>query len=555
MKKINSVLVILFLVCVTISAQNVVPETLKNGIVPSRYNRNALTVVILDNNGSYINDIKKAAGTVQIPEKFDDNNLTLRYFSAPSTSDQIRQGIENLKLPNHVLAKWFSRDVNTGKFDMSLIGKRGMYNATTEDMIKASASKIGLDKIKDAGRALVNNSYIEVLDIRNVMSMEEYYNKVDASARKSAAENHTEFVPVKRNQNGWTGEVFSFLYKIDSNAVDSLYDKMWIYDDDDISTQNAKKALFDKATFRVSFVMMEKADASAVQYNPGQTLSPKVQLTRAELFAKLNNSALQNSLFVHETKYEAFRVKTSVYAIAPVRAKVGTKEGLSIDQRYFVFENIQNSKGETFSKRRGVVRVEKVANNSTVATVNSAILSDFYQTAGRKLEPGMTMQQRNDLGLGVSFGTTLSGEMGGFYGKVEKTVGLTPQFKVFLVGSIENKDSSVISYQYLRYKIGISKGFYFARNFSIAPFIAYGIEDATWTISSTDKNISTAYYNAGVYATINILHNVQLVGTANYYILSGNAYDDKIKDLGFVYDKRFANRKGLSLDLGLRIEL
>ncbi len=542
-------------VSLCITAQNIIPETLKNGIVPSRYNRNALTVLILDNNGNCISDIKKAAETLQIPEKFDDNNLTIRYFSAPSTRDQIKQSIDNLKLSNQILAQWFSRDIKTGKFNMSLIAKRGMYNATADDMIKASTSKLGLEKIKDAGRALVNNSYIQILDIRNVISMEEYYNKVDASARKSAAEKGTEFVPVNRTQNGWIGEVFSFLYKIDSNAVDSLYNKMWIYEDDDLFTQNAKKALFDKATFGVSFVMMEKADASAIQYNPGQTLSSKVQLTRAELFAKLNNSAFQNSLFLHETNLEAFRVKTSVYAISPIRAKIGTKEGLSIDQRYFVFENFQNKKGETRYKRRGVVRAEKVANNSTVAIINSVILSDFYQTAGRKLEPGMTMQQRNDIGLGITFGKTLNGEMGGFNGKVEKTVGFTPQLKVFLAGSIESKDSSTISFQYLRYQIGVSKGFYFARNFSIAAFFGYGIEKATWTINSTDKNMSTAFYNAGAYATINILNNVQIVGTANYYILSGNAYDDKVKDLGIAYDKRFVKRKGLSLDIGLRIEL
>ncbi|MFA6580428.1 MAG: hypothetical protein WCS79_01345 [Paludibacter sp.] len=583
MKKITSIFVSLLFTTSCVLAQGVVPETLKNGLVPSTYNRNALTVIVLDNNGKYMPDIKNACGSLVIPGKYDDNDLNIRYLPASSNPDQILQAIENYKLPNKILAKWFSQQPN-GEFDMSLIATRGLYNATAGDMKIASASKTGLNKIKDAGKALVNNSYIQVLDIRNVMSMQEYYDQQDAANRKSAAAAGTVFKPVERTQNGWKGDVVSYLYKINPNAVDTLFDKMWIYEDDNDAVRNEKKYLFENASFGFSFVMTATAVADGTQYNPGQTLAPKVQLTKEQLFAKLLNMSLDVTLLALETKYEPFRVKTSVYAVHPVRAKIGTKEGLSVDQRYFILENEQNNKGEVVSKQKAVVRVSKVAVNSVVAGTASVELSKFYQTAGKRIEPGMTMQQRNDFGLGLSLGGgSLTGGMGGFYMKAEENlavltrqvagpknpIGVT-QLKIFGSYAFDGGNYSnyynVGDFTFGRYQVGLSKGFYFMRAFSLAPFLAYGVEKATWTNSSTDYNISTAFLNIGAYATINIRHNIQLVGTANYYILVGNAYSE-IKnsdntttstDLGFMYDDSysgFAGRSGLAIDLGLRIEL
>ncbi|MFZ4798396.1 MAG: hypothetical protein ACOYMA_12945 [Bacteroidia bacterium] len=556
MKKINSLFVLLFLSFVGINAQNVATETLKTPLVPSKYNRNALTVVILDNNGSHIREIKRASDFIAIPEKYDDNNLDVRVIQSESNKDMILQNIDYLKLSNQILAKSFSRK-STGEFDMTLIGKRGMYNATGDDMIKASASKKGLENIKDAGKALVNNSYIQVLDIRNVISMEEYYNKQDAINLKNSKTYGTQFKPVERTKNGWKGEVVSYLYKIDSNAVDTLYDKMWIYNDDNYANKISKKELFDKSKFGFSFVMTVTADADGTQYNPGQLLAPKVQLTNDELFVKLTQSALVNSLFVLDTKYEPFRVKTSVYAINPVRSKIGTKEGLFIDQRFFILENVGNSKGEIVSKRKAVVRVSKIANNSQISTANDLNMSDFYQTAGRSIEKGMTMQQRNDKGFGVSVGSTMIGGMGGITAKVEKNSGLSPQLKAFIAGAIDAKQYDGYNYAFLRYQVGVSQGFYFARNFSVAPFIAYGVEGAP---EDETLSLNTRFINFGAYATINILHNCQLVGTANYYLLSGNAYyyDSESKessDAGLKYNEFFVGRSGLAIELSLRIEL
>jgi hypothetical protein len=574
MKKINYYLFLILFISQSVFAQKTVPESLKQGLVPSRYNRNALTVIILDNNGSYILDIKNAIPTIVIPEKYDNNTVKTTFFKAESNSNEILNGINNSKLGNQILAKWFSRSA-TGEFDMTLIAQRGMYNATADDMIKASATKLGMAKIQDAGRSLVENSYIEVIDIRNVLSMQEYYDKQDAANRKYAASMGTTFKPVERTRNGWKGEVASYLYKIDPSVVDTLYEKMWIYNDDSKVVKGNKKSLFDNATFNFKFVMSANSDAEATQLNPGQTLSSKTQLTREELFSKLVNTAVLQTLYGVETKYEPFRVKTSVFQVHPIRAKIGTKEGLGVDQRYFVLENQQNKSGETVSLRQGVVYVRKVENNSTIATTTQNGLSTFYQTAGKRIEQGMTMQQRNDAGLGLSAGFgSLTGGMGGVYLKAEENIATVThlagaknaikitQLKAFFTYAFDagNYLNSYHfgDYSFARMQVGLSKGFYFLRNFSIAPFIAYGVEGASITGSTDDTTLNTAFLNVGGYATINILYNLQLVGTVNYYTPFGNAFlkvDDNSTDLNRMYYYYFSDRKGLAIELGLRFEL
>lgn len=554
--------------CFGTYAQSVSSEGAKKNFVASKYDRNSLSVLVLDNSDKYITEVKQAAGHLSVPEKYDFNPVNQTVIASESKREAIQLAINDMKVTNGVLAGWLNRNKN-GEFDVKVIGERAMYNAKSEDMMKASTSKLGLEKIKQEGLGLIKNSHILVLDIRNVLTMKEVYDAQDEARRAVAAKTGKEFVPVERVMNGWQGEVVSYLYKIKATAVDTVINELWVdkFDANDPSKSN-KKALFDNSTFGIEYCLKgAKADAIGTQFNPGQALAPKVQATKDELFVQLVNSAISNSLYEIETDYEAFRVKSPVFDVSPIRAKVGTKEGLFVDQRFFVMENVQNDNGETVSKRRGVVRVGKVANNSMIANKDTVILSKFYQTAGGSVETGMLLHQRNDKGLGVSFGYTVGG-MGGLYVKGEENLATLarmipgvpknllsiPQLKAFVSYGLDaattegETDCTIARLQY-----GLSKGFYFGRNFSFALFASYGAETATDT-ENEDAQVSTAFVNTGSYLTMNLKHNVQLVGAVNYISLIGNAYNKDGDDYGDTYDKFFKDRKGLSMELGLRIE-
>jgi len=546
--------------------------------VPEQYNRSALTYMLLDNGGKYSSDLKQAIEKVNIPEKFDDNNLSTRYFSSSESPKTIKSTIINNHYPNDIVAKWFDRK-DDGTLDMTIIHKRGQYNATDQDALKAQASKLGMAKLKDAGQALVNNSHILVLSYKNIITMKEHYDKVDKRRRAIANKTKKKFKPVKRIKNGFMGDVTAYLYKIDFNdsIYGVLYDQLWIYDDDDAATKQKKKELFDKTQFPLKFVMKVNGKADGSQYNPGQILAPKVQKTRDELFQQLVSTGGESAIFMIERKYEPFRVKVPVYTRKPIGAKVGLKEGLKFDQRYFVLEYRMNDKNEMITKRRAVVRSKSVIDNRKMATGHSTETSKFYQVAGRRVDEGMLMQQRNDFGIGLSLGYA-SGEIGGITGKAEYNVSTLlwtftgkliriKQLKLFAEFGSETKEYNTPilvgaeDISFTRYDVGISKGYYFARNFSLTLFGAYGMEAAShddFIVNGEETDLSTIYLNFGASLTANLTYNVQLFGTLNMYSV-GDILDDDGNTLTLsgndaTYTDIFQNREGASFSVGLRLE-
>ncbi len=582
MKKVT-IIFIYALALVTASAQNTQSEGSKTGGVSTSYDRNAVTVIVLDNHTKYISDLKQASAGIIIPSKYDDNLIGTRYVSAKADNKAIRKVLQQKKIPNDILTKWFSRN-ESGKFDMSVIHDRGMYNATDDEVKKASGSKIGLAKLKDAGEILINHSYILVMEFNNIQTMEQKYNKRDAAKKALSEKLGTEYEPVNRRKNGWVGDVKAYLYRLSFNdsIMNIFYNDLWIYDDDDEATIAAKKAKFDEMVFPLSFVMEANGKADGSQYNVGEILAPPTQLTRDELFQKMIHTGMSSVLFNIERKVEEFKVKTPLYGTHPLRAKVGKKEGLKADHRYFVLEFEQNRKGETVAKRKGVVRAKKVVNNTKVATGSSKLYTTFYQTAGHSLMEGMLLTQSSDFGIGASGGFTLLGKMGGVYVKGEVNVSILAgifggldlglnQVKIYGVGAFQTKEYSLLGsgtkydMNFTRFHVGISKGWYFAHSFSIAPFVGYGIEQGTntdWIDDNSfedDQFIGTQFLAYGAYLTINITHCMQAVGTLNMYSPIGYAYnkdDESWTNNGaeLKYSDVFDKRKGMSIDVGLRIE-
>jgi hypothetical protein len=361
---------------------------------------------------------------------------------------------------------------------------------------------------------------------------------------------------------------------------------MWIYDDDDEATIAAKKEKFEKSIFPITFIMSADGTADGSQYNEGEILAPPTQLTRDELFQKMINSGMNSILFDVERKVEEFRVKTPLYGTKPLRAKVGKKEGLKSEQRFFVYEFEQKRNGKTKANRKGVIRVKSAVDNRKVATGESQLYTTFYQTAGFGLMDGMFLQQRNDFGIGVSAGIAI-GEIGGGFIKGEANLGLlagrflgtdigATQLKLYAGIGFDADQYSLPSlplgfgdgyggtydFSFTRFQVGLSKGWYFAHIFSFAPFVGYASESGTsndWVDSNSDiedgQMISTDFLHYGAYATMNISHWMQIVGAVNMYSVLGSAYDmDREEIDGSTYNEIFVDRSGMSLELGLRIE-
>ena len=546
------------------------------------YNRNSLTMFLVEG-GRYSSELKSAMSSVVVPEKFDDNMLSKRILPPLSSSDAVKVKLESMNVPKEIFEKWFSRN-SDGRFSMSVIHERGLYNATDADVLEASASKLGLAKLQDAGEKLIRQSYVMVICFGEIKTMEQIYNEQDANRRQTAQALGIEFIPTVRIKSGYRAEVSGFLFKLAnvSETMNDFYSNMWIFDDDSQSVMAEKRRKFDSTPFNLAYVTSVTTTVEATEPNMG---APSAQ---SVMIRKLLNNSVDGLVSAFENKIEEWKVRTALYSTFPLRAKIGTKENLQVEDRYFVYEYRMDRHGQVTPKRRGVIRAKKVVNNSHVAEGSSDeklrnITSKFYQVAGHKLEPGMFLEQSNDMGCGVTFGVS-AGSLGGFYINGEyllgQYIGLT-QFKFFMGGHIGGNTYDLTkcgkfgttskfkeaSFAFYGGEIGFSKGFFVMRNLSLSGHFGLAMEwaDALESEVKKDRKIEGSLINAtfglvGAQAAINIRYNCQLVGGVNYYAELGNAKlssgveDEDTKDLGVTYSEIFEGRAGANLNFGLRIQ-
>jgi len=537
------------------------------------YNRNSLTILLVEG-GKYSSELKNAMNTVVVPEKFDNNMLDKRIMPELPNSEAVRKQLETMKVPNDIISKWFSRSDN-GKFDMSVVYNRGLYNASDADVIRASAAKLGMAKLKDAGEKLIKQSYVMVLCFGTIKTMDQIYDEMDAARRKTAKAQNKEFKPVARTKNGYRGEVAGFLYRLSDvpQAMDNFYSNMWIYDEDAPDVVAAKRQMFDTTSFKLVKVTQTTTTYEASQYNTGE------QKSKSELFSMLVNGSVHNLVKSFENSVEEWKVRTALYSVFPLRAKIGTKENLTVEDRYFVYEFRMNQNNQVYADRRGVVRAKKVVNNSQMAQGNTnenlkQTTSKFYQIAGHKLEPGMFLEQSNDMGIGVTIGGA-GGSLGGAYinieGLVGQYVGIT-QLKFFLGGHFglnsyeHNMWHDDANFMFYGGELGLSKGFFIMRNVSVSGQAGIAME---WG-DALKSEIKEKYLNdclvqglfgfAGAQLAVNIRYDIQLVGGLNYYAEMGNASltkdaeESDSKDLGIKYSELFDGRAGTNINLGVRIQ-
>jgi hypothetical protein len=559
-------------------SQNIIQAggKVKKPQLDSEYDRNSLTYLLLDFGDNGFNDIlKKSFKSIKVNDKFDDNTIERQFLQPPikreeilktqffnptihnSITDKIASELVKGKYTNDVIAKWFSRKPD-GSFGVELLQERGLYNSTDADVKAANSSKLGMAKLMDSGEKLLNKSYLVVFDASDLISKEEYYNRQDKNSK----------TPVKRDRNGFLATINAYIFKIDFN--DSINAVFWqqLWADKTDPGLNSKKVAFDNFSFPVKYISRLTTSSEASQYNPEESAAPKIQKTKDELMTELLSTSVNNAILVLERSLEAFRVKTSLYATKPPRAKIGSKENLKIDQRYFVYEMRLGSKGEVKTHRQGVIRAtNKITDNRNIAT-GKTVPSVFYQVAGKRLDEGMLLQQRNDLGLALGIGYS-SGGVGGLTGKLDINISsffkkkVPSMIKLFLEGGYEPKDIHLIidssneDYNDLfRFGLGLGKEFCLLRNFRIQPFASLGLEELS-DKNNSKKSLSSLYEHGGIMAGINILHNLQLVGSYNYYFMKGKITDqDKVDYTIDGYSKwgDAFNRGGTAYDLGLRIE-
>jgi len=571
MKKQLTLVLILIFPFLSIS-QNIEESAKKaKSYVSSEYDRNAVTFIGLDFNENLSADVYKKISELKVPDKYYDNtidgNILKPGVSRESVSNQytgldenkIPQWLNDNKVGQKILSDWFNRQTD-GSFNVETLKERGLFNANDNDFMVASASKRGESSLMDMGMQLVDQSYVLVFDYTDIMTMNQYYDKNEVPADK-------------RTMNGFRTSLNTYLFKLNFNdsVAATFFQNYWFGAND--SNAAGKKEAFENASFPFVFVSKQHNDISSTQYNEGQTLAPKVQKTKDQLLEQLASSSLEAVMTDVENQKQEFRVKAMVSSVHPIAAKIGKKEGLKFDQRYFVLENRQRNNGTLYTKRIAVVKSMSVVNNMSVTT-GQTNASTFYQIAGGGVDNyGMFLEQHNDVGLNLALGYSMTG-LTGYTGRAEYYIskafggmvkpgksgkGLT-SWKIYVEGGYDLQNDYTVevsdftdNFTFMRVSGGLAKDFYPISFLHWGPFIGYGVEEISWE-SEDNVSVSSDFIEAGVRVGVNLAHNIQLIGSATYYSLISSELKDS--DSGeteeFEYKDYFEDRMGLSLNVGIR---
>lgn len=566
---------LILLLCVFVCTHNLFSQDIlesakkSKNFVSSEYNRNSISLLGVDFKENLSTRIYNHFKKLEVPDKFYENPLQTEIIYPSVARDEVSDLLNQLnqaelnewldqnKIGQQILSKWFNRQ-SDGSFNVDILKKRGLFNANDNEFIIASASKRGESSLMDMGLQLVNQSYLIVFDFYNLMTMNQYYDK-----------NETE--TENRVLNGFRGSLNSYLFKLDFNdsVAAVFFQDYWVSGNE--SDKESRIAAFENAKFPFVALTKQHNVVSSTQYNPGQKLAPKTQKSEDELLDGMAKTSLESVITGIENRNEAFRVKAMVSDVKPISAKIGKKEGLKFDQRYFVYENRERRNGKLYSKRIGVVKSMKVVDNRNITT-GQTDASEFYQIAGGRVDNyGMFLEQHNDVGLNIFLGTT-SGGLPGYTGRAEYYIskflgdmtasgksskGLT-SIKLYVEGAYGNDeylvDDYVEDFTFLRGSVGLNKDFYPLNFLHWGPFIGYGIESTTW--EDSDNNISTDFIEMGARIGLNLAHNIQLLGSANYYMMLTSEVLDSDKEVineDFDYEGIFDDRFGPGISLGLRI--
>lgn len=522
--------------CLMVSAQEKVRENVQDD-----YKRNSLSIIVVDRGDNYDDTVFEAVRSIDLGDKFDLNLIPTNRITISGNRANTVGGIEVGKAVNasdlgkEILSYWFDRQAD-GTMNAKRLEHRGNYNADDQDVLNARAAKVGPESLGDVGYALVNGSYVMILDYSGIKS-----SKND------------------KNEVSWSVTTNAYVYQIDySEDIEAQVIEAWVYEDDTPETIARKNEAYDKILVGMSPKATVSYTTSAKEADGG---------VRAAIVEGYGETLLRL-----ENQIPAWNVTTSIALRNPLRAKIGTKEGVKNRMRFQAYMVKGDRKtGEPYTVSKGYIRATTIADNRGMATGQSTKFTEFYQISGGKIDEGMTIKQKNDLGMGVSLGYKVGGlapynltvdylasiNTKGFshYGllnigydmfsgsKIGDKVG-----KYLNAGDLTGLTDGGISY--INFGIGYGFGIRPIRHVELMPFIMGGgdymmnhndflKEDAgEETEDSFSKKIAW-YGNAGLRINFNVKYPLQLFIQADYTLLieEGSyykAFNDllKVGDLG-----------------------
>lgn len=504
-------------------------------LVTSDYNRNSISFVVTQRGDVYDADCLAAISSCRPGAKFDFNDLPTKSIYTPAvraasstgaqkyqlSASQVDAAVACVPFGRQILAYTFRRDAS-GMMTDELVRYRGSYDAKDQDVINARASRIGTEALGDTGQKLLANSYVIVADPYRI-----------------------ERATDKKGKVYYAASVIGYAFRMDITAelLDEFYAKCWIYEDDDEEVKREKLEAFK--SFNVPMKLVSTVSATGT----GDTPAPAVSRAAGSLIDEL------------EKAISEWNVAVTISATRPLRAKIGTKEGISNGYRFRAYSYKEDRKGNIASVKRGFLRATEIAGNSSIST-GATEPSKFYQISGMaNIDEGWTIKQSKDAGFGVG----ISARGGGMSDSWGIGVNMDILTHTGVHGSMSHMlvdlsfDLGMVDYDCasMSFGIGYAHGFHFTRFFELAPYLTIGADTLmppdSYSDSDDDTTAMAKYimesalvFEPGVRATLNLAYPLQLYASAFYDLISleGPIYQILNEDVG--------HRSGPGVQFGIK---
>ena len=506
--------------------------------IDARFNRSGVSVVVDDKNESFF-------GNVELEDL--GNKYYFNKIDRPYLKGEINQNAIQLFLnENHIASK----SLESIRSLANLL-ERAKYNLTDDKINLLKSSALGIEGYKSEKWLIdiIKNNYIIVLSYRNIRTQDDLNDKKDAVNAVIGLLGGSSGDNSKRYSEGYIANIDCFLFKIEMGDVDyaAFTDANWL-----------NSSLHQKYKYNIALVAQSscKVDCTVPISKNMDTKKSLLELGVLQALEHLGSI------------YSPIASKVGIEQTLPIKAKIGEKEGVYVDQLFFTYEYRQKRNGEIITRKTGVIRAKKIVNNRNYASGNSD-MSSFYRAHWGRYKKGMFLVQKKDKGTNISLGIG-NLPVRNYYGKVSHNIlrkydiGFASQFRLFgELGYIplfkdENKafmdyannndikflEASEMHSIYLG--IGFEKDIFIFGGIQISPFINLGDEWAWYKNKDLIKEMlgkyelpkkygNVLYAKGGVRFPINLLYNLKIVpmigySTRSFKTSKGLGFTEKFKD-------------------------
>jgi hypothetical protein len=391
------------------------------------YQRSSLyNILVRHPKQRYADEIQYVYYKMPMSEKFNNHSLSIKAVSSDLVKKEKLSVVSNFLESNEVgkrlLAKWFNRDKRTGFCDTELLKERGLYNAKDWDVQLARMTVRGTSMLGDSGEELIGQTFVLANDIIYI-DKEERAQKARLAfqiigailgaagdiASAATGNNSSAYGDLGRTIGMLGAEISNAIAGFTVNVTTHLYKLEW---NDSIAADFYQNYYIDKNTDKASryakYVQWgQPQNKIPLTYVGSQTVRSDKTVMRGlykneDVISKVVYRALDKSVVALQKNYEVFKIKTPIQSISnnTLTAKVGLKEGVSLNSKYEVLEIRRNEKGKTVYKRVGIVKpianriwdnrymaIEEEADNANLNETTFAIVS------GTNFAPGMLLRE------------------------------------------------------------------------------------------------------------------------------------------------------------------